>query len=234
MADQLYLSLWFPNFRFAALPEALVGVLRQFALISGDKRVAAASAYPLGFSESPTYQRLYVHDERAEETPGSLIEAAVAEATEQLHEDMAYEFEMKWQLWAPVVEGAPENLAPAGHGSDEEFDRSEEFSRDALLDPTWKQQPATVRILGFGPQFDDASFDQNGHIRVDFGLDTPWLQEDAELDETATRYIQKNIEMLLAFTLSVEKHCGISSRLLWTESGEPLAQKLVERLQRVN
>src|ERR1700693_3482208 len=107
MADQLYLSLWFPNFRFAALPEALVGVLRQFALISGDKRVAAASAYPLGFSESPTYQRLYVHDERAEETPGSLIEAAVAEATEQLHEDMAYEFEMKWQLWAPVVEGMP-------------------------------------------------------------------------------------------------------------------------------
>jgi hypothetical protein len=237
MADQLYLSLWFPNFRFAALPEALVGVLRQFALISGDKRVAAASAYPLGFSESPTYQRLYVHDERAEETPGSLIEAAVAEATEQLHEDMAYEFEMKWQLWAPVVEGAPRNLDAPGGGefdSDEELDRSEEFDRGALLDPTWKQQPATVRILGFGPQFDDASFDQNGHIRVDFGLDTPWLLEDAELDETATRYIQKNIEMLLAFTLSVEKHCGISSRLLWTESGEPLAQKLVERLQRVN
>jgi hypothetical protein len=40
--------------------------------------------------------------------------------------------------------------------------------------------------------------------------------------------------MLLAFTLSVEKNCGISSRLLWTESGEPLAQKLIERLQRVN
>src|SRR6202035_1376769 len=103
---------------------------------------------------------LYVHDERAEETPGSLIEAAVAEATEQLHEDMAYEFEMKWQLWAPVVEGAPENLdAP-------DLDRDEESDRSALLDPTWKQQPATVRILGFGPQFDDASFDQNGHIRV--------------------------------------------------------------------
>jgi hypothetical protein len=211
MADQLYLSLWFPNFRLAALPEALAGVMRQFAIISGDKRVAVASAYPISFTESPVYQRIYVHDERAEETPGSLIESSVAEATEQLHDDMAYEFEMKWQLWAPVLDEGP-----------------------AGLDPTWKEQPATVRILGFGPQFDDASFDQNGHIRVDFGLDTPWLLEDAELDETATRYIQKNIEMLLAFTLSVEKHCGISSRLLWTESGEPLAQKLVERLQRVN
>ena len=216
MADQLYLSLWYPNFRLAALPEALVGVMRQFALISGDKRVSVASAYPISFTESPIYQRIYVHDERAEDTPDALIESAVAEATEQLHDDMAYEFEMKWQLWAPVVDESPETLETGG------------------LDPTWKQQPATVRILGFGPQFDDASFDQNGHIRVDFGLDTPWLLEDSELDEAATRYIQKNIEMLLAFTLSVEKHCGVSSRLLWTESGEPLAQKLVERLQRVH
>jgi hypothetical protein len=221
MADQLYLSLWYPNFRLASLPEALVGVMRQFALISGDKRVAVASAYPINFAESPVYQRIYVHDERAEEIPDSLIESAVAEATEQLHDDMAYEFEMKWQLWAPLVDDSPQAQETGG------------------LDTTWKQQSATVRILGFGPQFDDASFDQNGHIRVDFGLDTPWIfedtpLEDAELNQTATRYIQKNIEMLLAFTLSVEKHCGISSRLLWTESGEPLAQKLVDRLQRVN
>jgi len=211
MADQLYLSLWFPNFRLAMLPEKLVSVLRQFALVSGDKRVAAASAYPLGFTESPTYQRLYVNDERAEETPDALIENAVAEATEQLHDDMAYEFEMKWQLWSPALEDTEEGL-----------------------ETVWKQTASTVRVLGFGPEFDDASFDQNGHIRVDFGLDTPWVLEEAELDEEEAVYIQKNVEMLLAFTLLVEKHCGISSRLLWTESGEPLAKKLVERLQRVN
>jgi hypothetical protein len=211
MADQLYLSLWFPNFRFAELPEKLVSVLRQFSLVSGDKRVAAASAYPLGFTESPTYQRLYVNDERAEETADSLIENAVAEATEQIYDDMAYEFEMKWQLWSPGLEDTAEGL-----------------------ETVWKQVPSTVRVLGFGPEFDDASFDQNGHIRVDFGLDTPWVLEDAELDDVATTYIQKNVEMLLAFTLLVEKHCGISSRLLWNESGEPLAQKLIGRLQRVS
>ena len=60
------------------------------------------------------------------------------------------------------------------------------------------------------------------------------LLEGAELDEAATIHIQKNVEMLLAFTLLVEKNCGISSRLLWTESGEPIAQKLIDRLQRVN
>jgi hypothetical protein len=217
MADQLYLSLWFPNFRFDTLPATLVSVMRQFALISGDKRVAAASVYPISFTEAPTYQRIYVNDERAEDTSGSIIENAVAEATEQLHDDMAYEFEMRWKLWSPEVNAWPEN--------------------ESALDTLWKLQPSTVKFLGFGPQFDDATFEQNGHIRVDFGLDTPWLAEtleDEELDALATKHIQQNVEMLLAFTLSVEKNCGISSRLLWTESGEPLAQKLIDRLQRLN
>jgi hypothetical protein len=226
MADQLYLSLWFPNFRLAALPQALVSVLRQFATVSGDKRVAVASAYPLGFTESPTYQRIYVNDPRAEETAESSIENAVAEATEQLHDDMAYEFEMKWQLWSPSIEDTPDDPD------------SEDPVSEGGLRAVWSQVASTVRVLGFGPEFDDASFGQNGHIRVDFGLDTPWVLddevlEDERLDDTAALHIKKNVEMLLAFTLLVEKHCGISSRLLWTESGEPLAQKLIDRLQRV-
>jgi hypothetical protein len=228
MADQLYLSLWFPNFRLDALPATMVSVMRQFALISGDKRVAAASVYPISFNEAPAYQRIYVNDDRAEDTSASIIESAVAEATEQLHDDMAYEFEMRWKLWSP--EGV--DLQPP----DPVIDLYPGFET-ARLDPIWKLQPSTVRILGFGPQFDDATFEQNGHIRGDFGLDTPWLAEtlaDEQLDEAATKHIQQNVEMLLAFTLSVEKNCGISSRLLWTESGEPLVQKLIDRLQRVN
>jgi hypothetical protein len=231
MADQLYLSLWFPNFRFDTLPAALVSVMRQFAVISKDTRVSAASAYPISFTEAPTYQRIYVNDNRSEEnqdTSGSIIENAVAEATEQLHDDTAYEFEMRWKLWLPeTVDAQP---------GDTGVDIYPDFE-SVRLDTLWKLQPSTVRIIGFGPQFDDASFEQNGHIRIDFGLDTPWLAEtleDEELDAAATKHIQQNVEMLLAFTLSVEKNCGISSRLLWTESGEPLAQKLIDRLQRVN
>lgn len=218
MADQLYLSLWFPNFRFEALPATLVSVLRQFAIISGEKRVSAASVYPINFSEPAIYQRIYVNDERAQDSEASIIENAVAEATEQLHDDMAYEFEMKWKLWTP--------------------ESGDSGTADAALDTLWELQLSTIRIIGFGPGFDEASYEQNGHIRIDFGLDTPWIMddtvEDAELDELAQKRIQQNIEMLLAFTLSVEKHCGISSRLLWTESGEPLAEKLIARLQRLN
>jgi hypothetical protein len=243
MADQLYLSLWFPNFRFDTLPATLVSVMRQFAAISRDPRVAAAAAYPISFNEAPTYQRIYVNDDRAEEnadTSAALIENAVAEATEQLHDDTAYEFEMRWKLWSPELNQSSPRSDPGESYDDSEDDTDSDNSSDygsAALDPIWRLQTATVRILGFGPTFDDASFDQNGHIRIDFGLDTPWLAEtleDEQLDEDATKRIQQNVEMLLAFTLSVEKHCGISSRLLWTESGEPLAQKLIDRLQRVN
>ena len=217
MADQLYLSLWYPNFRLDSLPAALVGVMSQFALIGGDKHVHAASAYPLSWNESPVYQRIYVVDERAEESQASLPPNAVAEATEQLHDDMAYEFELEWPLWSAEKVAAGEvSLPQADEGT------------------AWKQQPSTVRIIGYGPAFDDASFQQNGHIRVDFGLDSPFLLEEVQLNSLATRRVQQNVEMLLAFTLSVEKHCGVSSRLLWTESGEPFAQKLIDRLQRVN
>jgi hypothetical protein len=218
MADQLYLSLWFPNFHLEALPAHITGVLRQFAVIardgknsSGFGRVVAATNYPIDWTESPTYQRVYVNDDRAEksaDTEGSIIENAVAEATEQLHEDVAYEFEMRWMLWMPEVSGG--------------------------LDAVWRLEPVRVRITGFGPAFDEGSYEQNGNIRVDFGLDTPWVLEDEVLDELASERIRQNVEKLLAFTLLVEKHCGISSRLLWTESGEPLAEKLIAKLQRVN
>ncbi|WP_263408128.1 hypothetical protein [Terriglobus tenax] len=209
MSDQLYLSLWFPNFRLEALPAALIGVLQQFARISGDDRVSVASTIPIDWSEAPIYQRIFVNDERSEPSDDSKIENAVREATEQLHDDTAYEFEMKWQLWLPET--------------------------GAGLDTAWRLQPYTVKVTGFGPEFDAGAYDQNGHIRVDFGLDTPWVLEDEEsLDQSAQQKIQQNVEKLLAFTLSVEKHCGISSRLLWTESGEPLAEKLIASLQRLN
>ena len=266
MADQLYLSLWFPNFRLEALPAALTSVMRQFALISSaggsadGKRVSAAAVYPISFSEAPTYQRLYVNDDRSEDTSGSIIENAVSEATEHLHDDMAYEFEMKWNLWTPDSGPGSPNYAGAPDLDDPDSDAPDS---DARLDTLWKPLPATIKIIGFGPEFDEGDFQQNGHIRVDFGLDYPWVLNDPDdpdddeqdrdstdserssnvvsiarpatpADDEAATYIQKNVEMLLAFTLSVEKHCGISSRLLWTESGEPLAEKLIARLQRLN
>ena len=204
MADRLYLSVWFPNFRVAGLAPALVSVLRQFSLVGGSSRVTAATVYPISLTEPPAYQRIYGEDELEESIP----ELAVAAATELLHDDFAYEFETTWELWSPEVGGG--------------------------LEPLWRKIPCRVGVIGFGPEFDDGAYEQNGHIRIDFGLDTPFLQEEVELEPVAVSRVKENIQTLVAFTNAVQQHCGISSRLLWSESGESLAQRLVERLQRVN
>jgi hypothetical protein len=204
MADRLYLSLWFPNFRLAALAPAIVSVLKQFGGSGHSPRVHAAAAYPISWNEPPVYQRIYEEDEVQE----SAAERAVAEATELLHDDFAYEFELKWDLWVAETVGG--------------------------LDPTWKQEPMVVRVVGFGPQFDEGAYEQNGQVRVDFGLDTPFLLEEVDLDQVDAEYIKRNVQKLVDVTNLIQENCGISSRLLWSDSGENLAQKLIARLQRVN
>ena len=121
MADQLYLSLWFPNFRLAGLAPALVSVIRQFGAVGGSSRVAAATAYPISRTESPAYQRIYSENELEESIP----ELAVAAATELLHDDFAYEFDLIWELWSPEVGGG--------------------------LDPVWKKEPAGSRSSALAP-----------------------------------------------------------------------------------
>ncbi|HEX6771723.1 MAG TPA: hypothetical protein VF126_06840 [Acidobacteriaceae bacterium] len=204
MADQLYLSLWFPNFRLAALGPAIVGVLGQLAAAGGASAVAAAAVYPISWNEAPVYQRVY--DE--EDGEASQPEAAVAEAMEMLHEDYAYEFEVNWELWVPESGGG--------------------------LDTKWRQEPRVIRVIGFGPEFDDASYEQNGHIRVDFGSDSAFLQEDVAMEPETARYVQQNVQKLIDATQAIQNNLAISSRLLWSESGESLAEKLIARLQRLN
>jgi hypothetical protein len=204
MADRLYLSLWFPNFRLPSLAPAIVCILKQFGAPGHTARVRAATTYPISWNETPVYQRVYGEDEAQDSAP----EQAVADATENLHDDFAYEFELPWDLWVSETVGG--------------------------LDPTWRQEPVTVRVAGFGPEFDEGAYEQNGQVRVDFGLDTPFLLEEVNLDEVGAEHIKRTVQKLVEVTNAIQQNCGISSRLLWSESGENLAQKLIARLQRVN
>ena len=207
MADQLYLSLWYPNFRLIALPAALEKVMELFGTVAGSSRIKAAAVYPISWNEAIVYQRVY-DEEHEPDAEASQPRQAISAATEMLHDDFAYEFELLWELWVP--EG--------GSG----------------LDPIWKKEPSIVRIVGYGPQFDEGAYEHNGHIRIDFGPDTPFLQEDVTLDEEAAAHVKQNVQMLVDFTNAIQQHGGISTRLLWSESGESLAQKLIARLQSVN
>jgi hypothetical protein len=205
MADQLYLSLWYPNFRVEALPAALEKVMEQFVAAGGSSRVAAATVYPISWNESPVWQRVYRNETDEEESSPRQV---IANALENAHLDYAWEFELIWELWVPEMAGG--------------------------FDTMWRQEPRVVRVVGFGPDFDEGAYETNGHIRVDFGLDTPFLYEDLDLDEDAVVRVKQNVEKLVQFTNGVQKNGGISTRLLWSESGESLAKKLIERLQQVN
>lgn len=205
MADQLYLSLWYPNFRLDSLPVALEKVMQQFAAAGGASRVAAATVYPISWNEAPIWQRVYRNETEDEEASPRAVLAA---SMELAHDDYAWEFELVWEMWVPEQAGG--------------------------LDTMWRQEPRIVRIVGYGPRFDEGAWETNGHIRIDFGLDTPFLYEDMDLDPDAVTRVQQNIQRLVEFTEGIQKNAGISTRLLWSESGETLAGKLIERLQQVN
>ena len=136
--------------------------------------------------------------------PGVPPEQAILIASDLLHEDYGYLFEAAWDLWVP---------------SDD--------SRQ------WALQPSLVKFITHGPEFDEATYEQEGHVEIDFGLDSSFLQEEVRLTNEAEDKIRDNVQKLIEFTSKVEKNSGASARLLWSESEENLAQKLISRLQKV-
>lgn len=207
MSDALYLSLWYPNLRLAALPDKLAAVLGEFARHGGEPRVYAATVWPVDWSEAPVFQRVYG---RAGESGERGLEprAAVEEALELLHDDYAYEFQIGWSLWELEVTSANESR--------------------------WARTSRLVRVTGFGPLFDEGAYEQDGHIRIDFGSDAPFLEEDADLSPAATRHMAENVRQLLNLAGAAEKASGATARLLWSELGESLAQRLAARLGQGN
>jgi hypothetical protein len=204
MADTLYLSLWYPNLRLAGLAEKLTAVLGSFAGHGGEARVYSATVWPVGWNESPVFQKVFGRGERGLEP-----RQAVEDALELLHEDYAYEFQIGWSLWE----------VESGAGG---------------LENRWAREPRLVSVTGYGPLFDDGAYEQDGHIRINFGSDAAFLDEEIELDSTAARHVEENVRQLVELTTAAEKDSGATARLLWSELGESLAQRLAARLGMTN
>jgi len=213
MSDTLYLSLWYPNLRLAALADKLTAVLASFASHGGEARVYSATVWPVSWSETPVLQQVYGRRARNTQgdpaSPGAEPRLAAEEALELLHDDYAYEFQIGWSLW--------------------------ELEAPTQSEPRWVRATRLVRVTGYGPLFDDGAYEADGHIRIDFGSDAPFLEvgdkpENVELDRTAARHIEENIRQLIELTAAVEKASGATARLLWSELGESLAQRLAARL----
>ncbi len=254
MSDALYLSLWYPNLRLAALPDKVVTVLSEFARHGGEPLVYSATVWPVSWSESPVFQQVYGR-RAGGPTPAGKIgaepRAAVEEAMELLHDDYAYEFQIGWDLWelevGPGNEGPSTPAAAVTFAQDDKrsgagFAQDDKWSGVGLaqndkhpgLVSRWVRSPRLARVIGFGPLFDEGSYEQEGHIRIDFGNDAPFLEEEAELDSVASRHIEENVRQLVDLTAGVEKASGATARLLWSELGESLAQRLAARLGQGN
>ena len=219
MPDTLYLSLWYPNLRLEALPDKLTAVLGAFAAHGGEEKVYAATVWPVNWSEAPVFQRVYGRMGGAPGTsPGVEPRQAVEEALELLHDDYAYEFQVGCNLWE--WEDADSAALAAETTSAEEKN----------VIGRWARGPRLVRVTGYGPLFDEGAYEQDGHIRIDFGSDTPFLEEDADLDQVGARHVEENVRQLVELAGGVEKASGATARLLWSELGESLAQRLAERL----
>jgi hypothetical protein len=211
MADTLYLSLWYPNLLLEALPDKLVAVLGAFAAHGGEAKVYSATVWPASWNEAPIFERVYGRMPAESEGgvgpragPGADPWQTVEEATELFHDDYAYEFQIGWSLWG--LETAPG------------------------FDPRWVRGPRLVRVTGYGPLFDEGAYEQDGHIRIDFGTDAPFLEEDADLDQVGAQHVEENVRQLVDLTAALEKASGATARLLWSELGESLAQRLAARM----
>jgi hypothetical protein len=269
MADTLYLSLWYPNLRLEALPDKLVAVLGAFAAHGGEANVYSATVWPVSWNESPVFERVYgrMVGEQLDggrllagpvpgQLPGADPRVAVAEATELLHEDYAYEFQIGWNLWElematggiPVARNEDAGFhsthpADAGFAQGRHSTRRRAAASGLAQDDNlqidaqeekflgrWARGPRLMRVTGYGPLFDEGTYEQDGHIRIDFGSDAPFLLEDVDLSEVGARHVAENVRQLVELTAGVEKASGATARLLWSELGESLAQRLAARL----
>jgi hypothetical protein len=196
VADPLYLSLWFPSFDEQNMMAHAVAVLRQFPFSAARPGVAYLAVHPVSWNEPTVLERRF--------PSGVSPEDAINVASDLLHEDYAYMFDLYWDLW--------------------------------ILDPATKQwtlAPSRVRMIVQGEEFDEGAAEGTGQIEFDFGLDTPFLQEQVELDGPAEDRVRANVHKLVDFTNKVEKNAQANGRLLWSDSDDNLAQKLIARLQKV-
>jgi hypothetical protein len=136
--------------------------------------------------------------------PGISPEEAAEIASEFAHDDFAFVFEAFWDLWVP---------------------------NDDAEGEAWVQRPIAVRFVVHGVQFDEGIYADDGHVEVDFGLDTPFLFEELQLSAANEDHVRYNVAKLVAFTIAVQNNCKLAGRVLWSESENNLAQKLIGQLQ---
>jgi hypothetical protein len=193
------------------LPYAL-SVLQQFPFSAERPGVTYLAVQPVSWNEASILERRFV--------PGVDPVEVIAMAADLIHDDYAYTFDAYWDLWTPSESG-PKDMSENGNANGDDSKNE------------WLLIPSPVKFTMQGEEFDDGTAQQTGHIQIDFGLDAPFLQESVALTEETQIKVRDNVSKLVEFTVKAQQNTRATSRLLWSESEENLAQKLIARLQKV-
>jgi hypothetical protein len=95
-------------------------------------------------------------------------------------------------------------------------------------DKGWELRPAPVRLVCFGPDFDNENAD---HLRLELGLDALYLPQEGI--EGTLRMSQSNLKSLLHLVREIERAVPLERRQLWSESGVNFPALLAETLARM-
>jgi hypothetical protein len=137
-------------------------------------------------------------------SPGATGEEAAEVLRAYAQADFAVSLEAYWDLWMLDAESG-----------------------------AWVLRPEKAIFTAQGLEFDEGGYAETGHIWIDFGLDFPFLHEGVNLHADDALRVKANVAALIEFTHRVERNCNTTGRVLWSESAENLAQKLIARLQQV-
>ncbi|MBI3933900.1 MAG: hypothetical protein HY316_04355 [Acidobacteria bacterium] len=202
MADWVYLSLWVEGFSAETMLAAWAKALAEFPLSTLSPGIRELAVYPFEWGEPPVLEQSFQE--------GARVEEAVPLAAEFLHEDYAYEAELNWDVWVPREPGS--------------------------LDQ-WERVTQTISVACLGPQFEPEGTEDHPHLLVSLGLDSIFLPEQTEnedekelleeaLEGVAGNCYRENISQLLGYLQQLEKILPLTRRLLWSASGEDLAERI--------
>ena len=135
-------------------------------------------------------------------SPGITPEESMVIAADLIHDDFAFVLEAYWDLWSPDDQGQ------------------------------WKLIPSQVKFIVQGEEFEDGTSQETGHIQIDFGLDSPFLQENVELTERPRTKSGQCCQAGRVHYEGGEEYAGKWSAPV-VGIRRNLAQKLIARLQKV-
>jgi len=128
-------------------------------------------------------------------SPGITPQEAVVVAADLIHDDYAYVFDCYWDMWTVDANGK------------------------------WSLGPGPVKIVAQGEGFDERVEQETGHIQVDFGLDSLFVQEGVELTSESQARIRENVLRLIEFTKRSRctpeprrAGCGLNRTRTWPRS----------------